>query len=55
MPEETLKKHNLVTRKCSLASPTTDMMIYPHKDMLKSHELALISVLRSTLNSLNPK
>lgn len=55
MPEESIKKYNLVTRKCNLAAPTTDIIIYPHKDMLKSHELAFIDVLRSTLNSLNQK
>lgn len=55
MPEEILKKHHLVTRKCSFASPTTDMMIYSHKDMLKSHERAFINILRTTLNELNQK
>lgn len=55
MPKETLEKHNLVTRTCSLTSPTTDIIIYPHKDMLKSHELAFIKVLRTTLHHLNQK
>lgn len=53
MPKEILQKHNLVTRKCSLASPTTDLIIYPHKNMLKPYELDFIKLLRTTLHQLN--
>ena len=52
MPKDILNKHHLITRKCSLATPTIDMIIYPHKDSLDTPELDLIDALRSTLNSL---
>ncbi|WP_180270817.1 LysR family transcriptional regulator [Sporanaerobium hydrogeniformans] len=52
MPEEVLQRHDLVTRRCSLATPTTDMIIYPHKESLRPLEISFIQLLQQTLKQL---
>ncbi len=52
MPQGILETHGLVTRKCSLASPTKDLILYSRKEALKSHETAFIAFLQNTLKLL---
>ena len=46
MPSEIIKKHNLVSKTCSLKARTIDLFIYSHKDDLSTTEIDLISSLK---------